>query len=79
MMNIPVQYVLGAILLVAGLVTAWAGPYATDEDNRTGERTPQERRRIRWFGLAIAVCGVAVLIATLLGFRAKQGGDGPLI
>ena len=77
-MDIPIQYVLAAVLILGGLFTAWVGPYATDEDNPTGERTPEERRWIRWFGLAVACCGIVVLIAALMGFRPPRGADGPL-
>ena len=77
-MDIPVQYILGAVLVIGGLLTAWVGPDATDEDNPTGERSPRERLLIRRFGLALIICGVFVLVAATLGFRPPpSNGDGP--
>jgi hypothetical protein len=75
---IPLQYVLGAVLILGGLVTAWVGPDLKDEDDPARERSPRQRLLIRLFGLALALCGVVVIGAALLGFRPPPNGAGPL-
>ena len=77
-MQVPIQYVMGAILVMGGLITAWIGPDLKDEDDPDGERLPQKRLLLRLYGLALVSCGVVVLIAALLGFLPPPDGDGPL-
>jgi len=71
-----VQYVIAGVLLVCGAVTAWLGPdFGVTED---GKRfSPGEKRWVRRFGVSLVVCGAAVLLATILGFRAQPLDDMP--
>ena len=65
-----IQYVIAAVLLLGGSFTAWAGPvYGVGDDGR--RFSAAERRRVRLYGIGLAVCGLVVLMATLLGFRGE--------
>lgn len=70
-----VQFGIAAALIVGGAVTAWAGPDLGVREDGT-PFPPGERRWVRAFGLGCVACGVVVLVATLLGYRAPPA-DGP--
>lgn len=73
-----VQYVIAAVLIGSGALTLWAGPDLSGEkpDGTPGPVPPDERRKLQVFGVLCVVCGVCVLVATLLGYRAPPA-DGP--
>ena len=71
-----IQYVIAAVLIVGGAVTAWAGPDLGVREDGT-PFPPGERRLVRLFGIALIVCGVVVLIASLFGFRGQPLDDMP--
>jgi hypothetical protein len=53
--DIPVQSIVGAVPVIGGLLTAWVGPDATDEDNPTGELSPRKMPAEQCSGLGGAV------------------------
>ena len=58
------------MLLAGGAVSAWLGPeYGVREDGTPF--SPDERPWVRRFGMALMLCGAFVLVATLLGYRAR--------
>lgn len=67
-----IQYGVAGVLLVMGALTAWAGPdlCGEKEDGTPGPVGPEERRRLLVFASICIVCGLVVLVATLLGFQA---------
>ena len=65
-----IQYVIAGVLIVGGAVTTWIGPDLEVRDDGT-PIPPGERRWMRLFGVTLLLCGVVVLAATLLGFRAQ--------
>ncbi len=70
------QYLIAAVLLVGGAVTAWAGPDVGVRDDGT-PFPPGEGRWVRLFGISLMVCGAVVLAATALGFRGQPLNELP--
>ncbi len=73
-----IQYVIAAALIGGGALTLWVCPDLCGEkpDGTPGPESPDERWKSRVFGVVCVVCGVCVLVATLLGYRAPPA-DGP--
>jgi hypothetical protein len=72
--QMDIQYVISAVLIVGGTFTAWAGPEMGVRED--GSRLPpNEKIWVRRFGISLAICGLFVLVATLLGFRGKLLDD----
>jgi len=74
------QYAFAAYMILGGAAAAWIGPDVGGErpDGSSGPVPPRERIWMRLLGLTCIVFGVALLIATLLGFHG-QGAEGPPI
>jgi hypothetical protein len=70
------ECLIAGVLLVGGAVTAWIGPDLGVREDGT-PFPPGERPWVRAFGIALVVCGAAVLLATLLGFRGQPLGELP--
>jgi hypothetical protein len=70
-----VQYIMASVLIMGGIATVVVGPDVGGEnpDGTNGPVKPEHRIWMRLFGVGCIVCGVILLIATLLGFRAPPG------
>ena len=75
-MRLAFEYVFASALIAGGLLTVWIGPDAEEANEKT-RLTPRQRVMMRAFGAILVLCGVGLLIATLLGFRGRPG-NGPL-
>jgi len=72
-----IQYVIAGVLLLSGALVAWAGPdlCGEKEDGTPGPVEPEERPRLLMFAAACIVCGLVLLVATLLGFQAPRATE----
>jgi hypothetical protein len=68
-----IQYAIATMLILGGVVTVWIGPDVAGEkpDGTSGPVAPEKRFWVRAFGIGCVVCGMALLVATLLGFRGE--------
>jgi hypothetical protein len=69
------QYAFAAMLIMGGIATVVVGPDVGGEkpDGTPGPVPEHQRIWMRLFGVGCILCGVFLLIATLLGFRARLG------